>query len=106
MPCKTIIYLTVSLLQPEQGAYPEGSIHFIAVDTSLAIKTLSNGSAAYQWKTPLSCRMFIRTVNIREIGNFRGVKDANEIVMDFKPLRPALARSLCLIDDDFFYQLI
>lgn len=86
--------------------------------------------------------MFIRTLNIREIGvierlllsfflpgfagnvlnsytltgiyhhtlgqagNFRRVKDANEIVVDFKALRPAFARSLGLIDNDFFYQLI
>ena len=88
------------------------------------------------------CRMFIRTLNIREIGvierlllsfflpgfagdvlnsyalscvyhhalgqtgNFRCVKDADEVVMDFKALRPAFACSLGLIDNDFFYQLI
>lgn len=41
-----------------------------------------------------------------QTGNFRRVKDANEIVVDFKALRPAFARSLGLIDNDFFYQLI
>ncbi len=41
-----------------------------------------------------------------QTGNFRRVKDANKIVVDFKALRPAFARSLGLIDDDFLYQLI
>lgn len=41
-----------------------------------------------------------------QAGNFRRVKCANEVVVDFKALRPALAHAIGLIDDDFFHQLI
>ena len=41
-----------------------------------------------------------------QTGNFWRVKDANEIVVDFKALCPAFTRSFGLIDNDFFYQLI
>ena len=87
-------------------------------------------------------RMFIRTVNIRELGvierlllafflpcftgdvpggnalsginhhtlrqtsNLRRVKCADEVIMYFKLLRPVLARSHGLMNNDFFYQLI
>lgn len=36
---------------------------------------------------------------LRQAGNFRRVKCADEIVVDFKALRPALAHALGLIDN-------
>lgn len=43
---------------------------------------------------------------LRQTGHFRRVKGADEIIVDFEPLRPALSRSLRLIDNDFFNQLV